>query len=161
MVERIVKASVVEPNLGTTLELLDVLREHRAQTAVAVDRLTYLKAFVMTGVISPATIDVLFLQPHLPSSGQMTSASGGLEVISYLRDEGIIRDDSREALASCGQRPDPDRIVVVGMGRDRDLAKQLGTYSVALGGPLAIEWPIIPLQLDEVIVEVGRLKPEL
>lgn len=159
MAERLVRALVAEDDLDVVMRLQESLASVNAEMGAYANTPAYVSSLILTGIVSPPRIDVLFLNHRLRINSQRMTDIGGKTVLGLLEEQGFLRTDTQEDLDAGIQLPDSNGIVVVGMGRDLDQARELATFSYGHEGPLTVDWADQPLRLGSLIQEVRYLKP--
>jgi hypothetical protein len=116
---------------------------------------------VNEGAITPANLDVAFLDSRRYDDLGHEVKGAGLEIARLFQERGLAREVCGSQFIPDGyvSEQDANRIVVVGTSLDRAEARKLGSYSDKLGGPMFIDWKPKAMDLAAIVAEVRRLKP--
>lgn len=109
---------------------------------------------VTDGLVSPDQLDVAFIDSDLGNS-----VFEGIDIVKSLVHRSLVRGvygpPPRRDFAT---KPNPNKIVTVGLSLDPVWAHAIGSYSDGLRDSLAVDWNAPGLNMPAIVGEVIRLK---
>ena len=153
---RIIRGLIVDDEKDKTERITEALLNCGGMVVATAVSAREVAMQVENGTVRPDRVDVAFIDSNLGYG-----RGGGLQVVGLLYREGMVRLPIGENATETEIVPDPHAIVTVGTSTELDWARELGSYSDVLGGPLVADWGwgSQPLDLRAVVDEVRRLKP--